>query len=86
MRTKEDFPANPEDRKRRDHRLQAWTDTAHYVWYGGPYIDVTYNVPEGGHTPHDVINVWDYEAGKPSIPVTLGAFKITIIDHEAESE
>lgn len=81
-KTREDFPKDPSDRLKREHRLQVWTDTAHYTWFGGPYIDVVYNTPKGGHTPHDVISVWDYEAGKPSIPVTLDALVAVVTEHE----
>ena len=36
-----------------------------FEWEGGEYVDVT--MP-GAEYPIDVINVWDYEAGEPTIP------------------
>lgn len=43
----------------------------HFQWEGGNYIEIIYD-----GSARDVINVWDYETDKPTIPFTrtgLGA-------------
>lgn len=46
-------------------------DTSHGsligYWRGGPYIDL---LVESGGSAYDVINVWDYKAGRAKIPYT----------------
>lgn len=50
--------------------------TLYFEWKGGPYIDVG----EGGYgRAKEVINVWDYEKGEPSIPFTREAFKKEVL-------
>lgn len=45
-----------------------------FQWHGGEYIEIGY-MDEMGFTAHDVINVWDHEHGRPSMPRELGAFQ-----------
>jgi hypothetical protein len=54
-----------------------------FRWHGGEYIDIGSVVDIAGQPgihgddfhAYDVINVWDYAAGKPRIPRTLDAFE-----------
>lgn len=39
---------------------------------GGSYIDLSF---DGHNQAFDAINVWDYEAGKPTIPMTYEAVR-----------
>ena len=66
------------------HAYMQWSDEAGTVarWHGGEYIDVgsVQTIGEAGidgddFHAYDVINVWDYAAGKPRIPRTLEAFQ-----------
>jgi hypothetical protein len=34
------------------------------VWQGGAYVDLYWGSDKSGRAPFDVINVWDYRAGK----------------------
>lgn len=46
-----------------------------FAWRGGAYIEVG-AIPNGtDFQADDVMNVWDYEAGACSIPLTFGAFE-----------
>lgn len=58
------------------------TDLAVYEWHGGEYVEIT---PIGESIPVDVINVWDYELGKPLIPITYTAFIRRVITHERDN-
>lgn len=53
------------------------TGSRRYVWHGGAYIDVG-PVPMDGEEFQalDVINIWDYADGKPSIALSLSAFEL----------
>jgi hypothetical protein len=42
-----------------------------FTWEGGAYIDVALE----GHTPSEVINVWDYGKGGTTIPFTKAAMR-----------
>lgn len=42
---------------------------------GGPYIDVYHDTKP---YPIDVINVWDYDAGVPSIPPVRSAVRVAL--------
>lgn len=46
-------------------------DTHHFTWAGGEYVEIA-QLDNPGYA-YDVINVWDYEKGGPSIPFTLAA-------------
>ena len=41
-----------------------------FNWQGGAYIEIS---NESSTQPFDVINVYDYEKGKPRIPFTVDA-------------
>ena len=43
-----------------------------FEWSGGAYVDI---YATGVEVPFEVINVYDYAAGKPSIPFTAEALK-----------
>jgi hypothetical protein len=45
-------------------------------WSGGPYIDLA---RAGVNFPAEVINVWDYEIGKPVIEVAQKAFDLHVL-------
>lgn len=47
-----------------------------FSWEGGPYIDVCIG-QNYGH-PKEVINVWNYETGKPELEFTRDAFRAKI--------
>lgn len=42
-----------------------------FTWEGGTYIDVAQEFDE----PVEVINVWDYDTGKPEVPFTKPAMR-----------
>lgn len=47
-----------------------------FTWHGGEYIELGWV----GYSPVEVINVYDYEKGEPSIPRTKPAFRKAITD------
>ena len=49
-----------------DYYRKLGTVRLRFEWSGGPYIDVH----EVGWSAAEVINVWDYEKGAPTVPVT----------------
>lgn len=60
------------------------------VYGGGAYIDVFEGSTSSG-VPSEVINVFDYAAGKPSIPFTVEAVQAAVDEFwkdvaEAEAE
>jgi hypothetical protein len=54
-------------------------------WHGGAYIEFGY-VDGGEWKAMDVINVYDYTAGKPSIPFTPEAMAEAIEEHLNDSD
>lgn len=60
-------------------------------WHGGEYIDLgsveamgEQGIDGDDFHAYDVINVWDYEGGKPRIPRTLEAFQQKVDERLAE--
>lgn len=41
-----------------------------FTWSGGPYIEVWFSDPSNQDPTGDIINVYDYYLGKPSIAFT----------------
>lgn len=68
---------SPFDRK--DHAMNV-TRTLHFQWHGGPYIEVGFSLSK----PVEVINVWDYAKGEPTIARTRRAFAAAIDSWIAE--
>lgn len=57
--------------------IEGW----HFERVSGAYIDIT---PPGTATPVEVINCWDYAAGRPDIPDTLPALRTAAREWLAE--
>jgi hypothetical protein len=62
-------------------------------WHGGAYIDLGYIQHQGepgidsdNFHAYDVINVWDYAAGKATIPFTPAAMIEVIEEHLKDEE
>lgn len=53
-----------------------------FTWNGGAYIEVAF---QQNAIPYDVINVYDYELGKPRIEVSLQSL-VDFIDAEMEQD
>ena len=51
--------------------ITAHSSVFKFVWWGGEYIDVFFI---GSDSCHDLINVWDYEAGETRVPFTPDGF------------
>ena len=66
--------------------ITIYTENLRFEWKGGEYIEV---INRRHIEDHDLINVWDYEAGKPRIPFTPEAMFDTVedwLDENAEDE
>lgn len=77
-----------------DTFMQTQTDDLTFRWHGGEYIDVGSMYSVDGQSgidgddfhAYDVINVWDYELGRPRIPVTLEAMAARVAEYIASQE
>jgi hypothetical protein len=83
------------DRVQVAHRRQGRTvGTIRADYQGGAYVELTFAPAEPGESvpfaPTEVINVWDYERGGATIPVTAEAVRAVVVEwansHADESD
>lgn len=70
-----------------DTRIVTERDELRFTWHGGEYVEVAgldLSTPCPESVAFDVINVYDYEAGRPSIPFTPEALDACVDEWMAE--